>query len=350
LTPHITRITTRHIRRPFRVTFATSHGGKNHLTSVLVRVVLSDGASGEGEIPTSLSRPDETVAASKSVLAEARLVLCGTPVGDVGGRLRVLREGFPRAVMALSGLEVALFRARLACDGRSEQAYWGGATGRLETDITIPLTADEEALGRWLRYTSRKGFAFFKVKVGGDSGQDRRLLSFVRAHLDRMGRPYCLRLDGNQGFTERSFGRLMGFIEREGLSVELFEQPLPKEDLAGSARLRQMSRIPILLDESVVTVSDLERAIGQGACDGVNIKIAKSGIAGSAGLIDLARTSGLSLMIGCMTETWVGLSAAVYLASGTGVFDYVDLDAVHFLHGPRGWDDLRLEGPHIIIN
>jgi hypothetical protein len=51
-----------------------------------------------------------------------------------------------------------------------------------------------------------------------------------------------------------------------------------------------------------------------------------------------------------MTETWVGLSAAVYLASGTGVFDYVDLDAVHLLHGPRVWDDLRLEGPHIIIN
>jgi L-alanine-DL-glutamate epimerase-like enolase superfamily enzyme len=318
--------------------------------SVLVRVALSDGTSGEGEIPTSLSRPDETVAAIKSVLAEARRVLFGTPVTDVGGGFRVLQAGFPRAVMTLSGLEVAAFRARLACEGRSEQAYWGSTTRRLETDITIPLTSDEAALGRWLRYAARKGFACFKVKVGGDSSQDRRLLSFVRAHLDRMGRPYSLRLDGNQGFTQRSFGRLVGFIEREGLSVELIEQPLPKEDLAGSARLRRMSRIPILLDESVVTISDLERAIGHGACDGVNIKIAKSGISGSAGLIDLARASGLSLMIGCMTETWVGLSAAVYLASGTGVFDYVDLDAVHFLHGPRSWNGLRLEGPHIIIN
>ena len=76
----------------------------------------------------------------------------------------------------------------------------------------------------------------------------------------------------------------------------------------------------------------LSRAVEAGACHGINVKIAKSGIGESLEIVRVARKHGLKLMIGCMTETMVGLSAAIYCASGSAAFDYIDLDGIHFLH------------------
>ena len=78
---------------------------------------------------------------------------------------------------------------------------------------------------------------------------------------------------------------------------------------------------------------------------GVNLKIAKSGIAESAKIIDLAGRAGMKLMIGCMTETMTGLSAAIYMAAGQGVFEFIDLDSIHFLHHRNRYNDISVKGP-----
>jgi L-Ala-D/L-Glu epimerase len=79
------------------------------------------------------------------------------------------------------------------------------------------------------------------------------------------------------------------------------------------------------------------------------VKIAKSGIAESLEIVRLARAHGLKLMIGCMTETMVGLSAAIYCAAGSAAFDYVDLDGVHFLHHRNHYRNITIEGAKFII-
>jgi L-alanine-DL-glutamate epimerase-like enolase superfamily enzyme len=98
-----------------------------------------------------------------------------------------------------------------------------------------------------------------------------------------------------------------------------------------------------------VTYDDARRVIDNGLCDGINIKMAKSGIGQSSEIIDYALRHKVKLMIGCMTETMVGLSAAVFLAAGTGVFDYIDLDSVYFLYGANSYAGLRREGPAFVI-
>ena len=91
------------------------------------------------------------------------------------------------------------------------------------------------------------------------------------------------------------------------------------------------------------------RVIEAGTCDCVNVKIAKSGISESMEIVRVGRNHGLKLMIGCMTETMVGLSAAIYCAGGSAVFDYIDVDSVHLLHHRNQYRNIIIEGPRFVI-
>jgi L-alanine-DL-glutamate epimerase-like enolase superfamily enzyme len=345
----IKSILCRETARPLRITFSTSLGQKDIIKSVIVKVTLNNGTCGISECPTSFTLKAETVPAIKGIIREVSSGLLGKPIGSYGGKIEVFRKQYPANPMTISGLETALFRAYLENKGISEYDYWGGKTTTIETDITIPFLMDAGALTKWLRYATAKGFRIFKLKVSGDVDHDEKLISTVieslRGEMDR----FALRLDGNQGYTETSFKQIVDFIANKGYAIELFEQPLPKADYRGLKEIRKYSPSPIILDETVFTRADLERAISEDLCDGVNIKIAKSGIRESRKIFDLAKEQGLKLMIGCMTETMVGLSAGIFFAAGTGGFDYIDLDSIHLLHHKNQYDGITIDGSTFAI-
>ncbi len=337
------------MRRGLRTMFATSLGRKRHLRSVIVRVALDDGAVGTGEVPTSAAFKDETIAAIGRVLREGRLRLKGAEIGDYEERLNSLRSVFPAAAMTISGLEVALFRACLESGGMSEHVYWGGAEGRIETDITLPIMQDRQMLGRWIEGAVGKGFTAYKVKVSGDLEQDRQTVAFIYRLLREKAALFRLRLDGNQGYTVKSFLAFADFLQKMRFEVELFEQPLPRDAFDGLAYIKERCPIPLILDETILTAEDAQRAVDHNLGDGINIKIAKSGIGESMKLLELARRHGMKLMVGCMIETMVGLSAAVFFAAGTGAFDFIDLDAVHFLYGENAYPGIVKAGPAFLV-
>jgi L-alanine-DL-glutamate epimerase-like enolase superfamily enzyme len=347
--PKIEEIRFRQTVRPLRTTFATALGGKGTLRSVLVAVTTDGGAAGVGEVPTSAAFKDESIGAIALVLRKARVRLRGADVDDWPSLAADLRAEFPGARMTLSGLEAALFRAAIGQRGTAEHLYWGGRTRTIETDITLPFLPDTAALSGWIDYATRKGFTAYKLKISGDLEADRRIVSFVYGLLGQKGRPFRLRLDGNQGYGRESFLAFMDFIGKGRYEIELFEQPLRKDDFDGLAYIKERSPVPIILDESVVSARDARRAADHGLCHGINVKLAKSGIGGSMEILELAGREGMKLMAGCMIETMVGLSGAIFLAAGTGAFDYVDLDAVHFLYGKNSYPGIRIEGPSFIV-
>ncbi|OPY59218.1 MAG: L-Ala-D/L-Glu epimerase [Syntrophorhabdaceae bacterium PtaU1.Bin034] len=197
---------------------------------------------------------------------------------------------------------------------------------------------------------TRKGFNIYKLKVSGNPGHDREAVSSVYAMLSAKRPGFTLRLDGNQGYTDRAFLEFLDYLQKRDYRIELFEQPLRKDDLKGFEVIRKYSHIPIILDETAISLTDARRTIEHGLGDGINIKLAKSGINESARIADLARQNGMKLMIGCMTETMVGLSAAVSFAAGTGLFDYVDLDSIYFLYGKNEYPGIRREDPAFVMN
>ncbi|MGA2916508.1 MAG: enolase C-terminal domain-like protein [Sedimentisphaerales bacterium] len=326
-----------------KTTFATALGSKNCATSVIVRVELEDGHLGTGEVPTSFVVKNETVPAIKKVLAQAREQLIGVSIDHYSEIVKTFREKWPQFRMTISGLETAVFRAWLAKQKTSEYCYWGARSDILETDITIPFILQEPVRRHWLKMIIKEGFKKYKVKVSGDVAQDIKFVQGINRALADGVEDFAIRLDGNQGYTQQSCLKMLDELERAKIKVELFEQPVRRDDYGGLRSVCKRSAVPIIVDEMVFSPEDCKKVIDENLAHGVNIKIAKSGIGDSAEILRMAKDAGLKVMIGCMTETMVGLSAAIYFAMGSGEFDYIDLDSIHFLSHSNRYGDLTIQ-------
>lgn len=337
------------VTRPLRTTFSTSLGQKHLMKSVIVKVVLKDGSSGLGECPTSFVLKEETIPAIKNIIGEIMPSLKSVPIDSYGDRIEQFRKTYPKNPMTISGIEVALFRAALQHKGVSEHGCFGGRLKTVETDITIPFITNIGAIKAWIDYGLNKRFTTYKFKVSGNVDEDKRFFAGVyrllKDHLDS----FTVRLDGNQGFTKNTYLRFVDFLMKNDYPVELFEQPLLKNDYNGLREIKKNTPFPIILDETVFKASDLERVAEDDLCHGINIKVAKSGIAESLKLYNGAKKYGLTLMMGCMTETMVGLSAGINFAAGAGGFDYIDLDAIHFLHHRNVYEGTTISGPRYLL-
>ena len=179
------------------------------------------------------------------------------------------------------------------------------------TSMTISIGTEEEVQG-WARAAAER-FSILKLKLGPE-----RSLEIVRAV--RAVTNARLVADANCGWTVEQAQRLIPALADLGL--EWIEQPLPEEDLDGLRQLREASPVPIFADEPVRTARDIPRLAG--CVDGVNIKLMKAGgLREAMRMISVARAHGLQVMLGCMIETSLGITAAAHLAP---LVDWADID------------------------
>jgi L-alanine-DL-glutamate epimerase-like enolase superfamily enzyme len=158
------------------------------------------------------------------------------------------------------------------------------------------------------------GYKAIKIKLGSED--DKKLIETVRSITD-----VPLFVDANQGWTNREHSLdLIHWLHEQG--IQLIEQPMAKTDIDSNAWLTERSPIPILGDEAVQRLADVERA--SGVYHGINIKLMKSAGIYEAGLmISKARELGLKILVGCMSETSCATLAAAALAPQC---DWADLD------------------------
>jgi L-alanine-DL-glutamate epimerase-like enolase superfamily enzyme len=111
------------------------------------------------------------------------------------------------------------------------------------------------------------------------------------------------------------------------LGVEFIEQPLAKDNLEGMKEVYAQSKLPVIADESCIHESDVETC--KGRFHGINIKLVKAGgITPALRMIQQAKSLGMKTMVGCMTESSVGISAIAHIAP---LLDYVDMDGAMLL-------------------
>ena len=158
----------------------------------------------------------------------------------------------------------------------------------------------------------------YKIKLGTEHDLD--ILCELRKHTDAV-----FRVDANCGWTADE--TIKNSPKLKSLGVEFIEQPLPAEDWDGYRRVYQQSVLPIIADESCITESDV--AACQSYFHGVNIKLVKcGGLTPARRMIREARELGMKVMVGCMTESTVGISAIAQLLP---LLDYVDMDGAALL-------------------
>ena len=157
-------------------------------------------------------------------------------------------------------------------------------------------------------------FKLLKIKLGRDS--DRLLIDTIRLVTD-----LPLYVDANQGWEDKYEGvEMTHWLKEQG--VILIEQPMVKENIDDNAWITDHSPIPIIADEAVQRLSDIDKV--KGAYHGINIKLMKSaGMYEAHQMLIKAKESGLKIMIGCMSETSVATLAGAALAP---LCDFVDLD------------------------
>jgi L-alanine-DL-glutamate epimerase-like enolase superfamily enzyme len=318
--------------RPMMTTFATSLGRKNCATSVIVKIELAYGSVGVGEIPTSFVLKHETVEAIEGIVEDVKGRLKNSRIQDYKSHVKELKLRWPQYHMTVSGVEMALFRAWLENSGKSEMEYWGAKNYKIETDITIPFVPDYDYLEPWLKFAARKQFSVYKIKTSGHVDRDIKFVSNIHNFLSDNVKAFKIRLDGNQGYNSKTCLEMLAKLRKADIDIELFEQPLAKDDFRGMKHVFKNAPVPIIADETVFSEQDCIKVIENQLAHGVNIKIAKSGIDESVKILKLAKKAGLKCMIGCMTETMIGLSASIFMAAGTNSFDYIDLDSIYFLY------------------
>ena len=297
-------------------------GRRDRTVNAAITVALKGGARGYGEASTSIAQKHLTPEALERALrAMARRALGR----DARGWRALVDDAWARhgaLSPAVAAFEAALLSA-LAAEAGTDLAGWlGGASRRLETDLTISASNDADETRAAAAEGAAEGFRILKVKVGGDAAQDLARVRAVRAAAPKAR----LLLDGNQGFTPAAALRFVEAVLKTGAKVELFEQPTPKADLKALAFVSKRCPVPVAADESVATPGDAARAADAGVT-AINIKLAKSGISRALEIAAVARAAKLPLMIGCMAETARGLSASVHFALGTGFFTWCDLDS-----------------------
>ena len=153
----------------------------------------------------------------------------------------------------------------------------------------------------------------YKIKLGTD--HDVELVRELRKHTDSV-----FRVDANAAWTAEQTIENSELLK--DLNVEFLEQPLPTKDEHGMAEVYEGSVLPVIADESCITEGDVDKCARY--FHGINIKLTKcGGLTPARRMIARGRELGLKIMVGCMTESTVGISAIGHLLP---LLDYVDMD------------------------
>lgn len=178
-----------------------------------------------------------------------------------------------------------------------------------QSDYTIGIDTKENMIQKLRSHAAPA----YKIKVGTPDDLD--VLIALRNETDAL-----LRIDANAGWTYEQALTILPVLE--SLNIQLIEQPFAKEDLASSRRLKELTAIPIIADESCVHPTDIEKC--QDNFSGVNVKLTKcGGITPAVAMMKDAKKRNMSVMLGCMNESSIGTAAMAQIAP---LADYLDAD------------------------
>lgn len=328
-----TRRLTVHTRYPFRIARDEGSVEGSEVNRIIVRLE-HDGTAGFGEAaPTAFyGQSLESVEATVERIANTADLLGENPFHAVPIMDRLV-DAFDDQRATIAAVDAAIhdwIGRRLGLP--VWQLLGLDISTTPPTSMTIGI--DEPALVA-RKVDEANAFDVLKIKVGTD--RDHELLSVVRERAPKKR----IRLDANGAWTpETALERINALTQ---FHPEMIEQPIAPNQPDALREIHQSSPIPIFADEDCQRPADIPRLAG--CVTGVNIKLAKcGGIREALRMIDLARAFDLKVMLGCMVETSLGISAAAQCAS---LVDLVDLDG-HLLIADEPFDALRLEGDCVL--
>jgi L-alanine-DL-glutamate epimerase-like enolase superfamily enzyme len=218
-------------------------------------------------------------------------------------------------MFALCALDIAYNDLYARKKGKKLYDLWGySIDNNPKTDYTIGIDSIEKMVSKMKELP----WPIYKIKLG--TKEDIAIVTELRKHTDAI-----FRIDANCGWTVSE--AINNAIELKKLGVEFLEQPLKADNWEGHAEVFKHSVLPIIADESCIIEEDVAKCHNH--FHGVNVKLVKcGGLTSARRMISQARKLGMKTMVGCMTESSVGISAIAHLLPE---LDYVDMDGALLL-------------------
>jgi len=309
------RMVLRQFDLPLRHVFAISRGATD-VSRMLVVDLQQDGASGYGEAGENAFY-GASVANMRAALESVRPQIEAARLEDPAALWQELCPALAANTFAQCALDVAAHDLWGKLRKRPVWELWG-----LRIDGPLPLTNYTLGIDT-IEVMVRKmeefaGWPIYKIKLG--TADDLAIVRELRRHTSAV-----FRVDANCAWDAETTIRLSGPLKE--LGVEFIEQPLPLYRWDEMREVMRRSALPIIADESCRREPDVRRCCGH--FHGINVKLVKcGGLTPARRMIAQARQLGLKTMVGCMTESSVGISAIAQLLP---MLDYVDMDGALLL-------------------
>jgi L-alanine-DL-glutamate epimerase-like enolase superfamily enzyme len=316
------------LTEPYTIAYETIEEADN----VFLRLETDSGLVGFG-----CAAPDEVVTGESAATVENAVKDTIEPVLHGSDPLRIakimerLRAPLASQPSASAAADMALYDILGKQAGLPLWKLLGGFRERIKTSVTVGILPVDETVSEarsWLR----EGFTCIKIKGGADLDADVERMLSVRAEL---GPELELRFDANQGY---SVEQTLAFAERvQAAKVQLIEQPTPRDQPELMGRISKQASIPIMADESLMSLRDAFLLAKNDLVDMINIKLMKvGGIAEALHINSVSRAAGVKVMVGCMDESALAIAAGLHFTLARANVIYADLDGHLGLIGDPG--------------
>ncbi len=269
---------------------------------VVVLELNDDEFVGFGEAAPS-KRYEAGPEAILNMLSSKKDAILNLPVDDAESRQNQLEMMFAESYSLQAALDTAFWDLYAQRQGTPLWKIFGGTQELVTSSYTIGIS-DLRIIPD--KIEEARDYPILKIKLGTDYDHD--IMRAIRGQTDKV-----LRVDVNEGWKNLDDARRgADWLAEE--NVEFLEQPMPAHQLDDIAQLREYSSLPLVADENSVRPEDIPGLVG--AYDGINIKLMKcGGLTNAKKMVDLAQKHKFDIMLGCMVETSIGISAMSQLGS-----------------------------------
>ena len=311
----------------------TLAGSSRSTTPVMLIKIEIDGVTGYGEasMPPYLGESHESASRFLSALNLEQF----TDPFRLDEILEYVDKSAPGNTAAKASVDIALHDLTGKIMGQPWFRIWGLSAEKTPvTSFTIGIDTDEVVREK-VREAAE--FKILKVKLGRDT--DKQMINAIRSVSDV---PLCV--DVNQGWKDKQLAlEMIHWLKDKG--VKYVEQPMPKEQTDDISWLTQNSPLPIIADEALQRLTDVQKTVG--LYSGINIKLMKcTGMREAHKMITLARANQMKVMLGCMTETSCAISAAAQLSP---LVDWADLDGNLLISNDK-FEGVKVIDGKIVLN
>jgi L-Ala-D/L-Glu epimerase len=311
----------------------TLAGSSRSTTPVMLTKIEFEGITGYGEasMPPYLGESQESAGRFLSGLKLEQF----TDPFRMDEILEYVEQSAPGNTAAKAAVDIALHDLTGKIMGQPWYKIWGLSAEKTPvTSFTIGIDTPEVVRQK---VKEAAEFKILKVKLGREN--DREMIETIRSVTDV---PLCV--DVNQGWKDKHMALdMIHWLNEKG--VKYVEQPMPKENIDEIAWLTQNSPLPVIADEALQRLTDVQKTVG--VYSGINIKLMKcTGMREAHKMMNLALASNMKVMIGCMTETSCAISAAAQLSP---MATWADLDGNLLISNDR-FEGVKLVDGKITLN